>query len=318
VPTLTPRLKLIYLTLQSNEWTDRDTALTPSPSPSTTRLLTIQTKFLIKNKTPNSLKLEFLSNNIPIPARQHFISLNDDNDALITSQAYASTGEVLNTSKAAAEESEEDLMRDRANDLFYLRVAEFANQTKTFQQQSKLAVLSLNEKALKQVSTPASTNDNVLISRQCFCLYSATKTLPIICVQKLLINKDGRLLISLKEDTNCLARVVNCLDEDVYVWPRISCNFIFENYVRNAELLSEKVVQQARKASPRRQNSGQNKVSQSRSLSFMHRIPARKCLRFNYDFIGTDQFPIENLGEQLFFMLACSGQRSVNRKIIIK
>ena len=36
----------------------------------------------------------------------------------------------------------------------------------------------------------------------------------------------------------------------------------------------------------------------------MHRVPARTCLKFNYDFIGTNQFPIENLNEQLFLMIA--------------
>lgn len=36
----------------------------------------------------------------------------------------------------------------------------------------------------------------------------------------------------------------------------------------------------------------------------MHRVPARTCFKFNYDFIGTNQYPIENLNEQLFLMVA--------------
>ena len=44
----------------------------------------------------------------------------------------------------------------------------------------------------------------------------------------------------------------------------------------------------------------------NRSLIFMHRVPARSCFKFNYDFIGTNQYPIENLNEQLFLMVALS------------
>lgn len=38
----------------------------------------------------------------------------------------------------------------------------------------------------------------------------------------------------------------------------------------------------------------------------MHRVPAGSCFKFNYDFIGTDQYPIENLNEQLFLTVALS------------
>ena len=45
----------------------------------------------------------------------------------------------------------------------------------------------------------------------------------------------------------------------------------------------------------------------------MHRVPAGACFKFNYDFIGTDQYPIENLNEQLFLTLAlaCENDASV-------
>jgi len=300
IPAIKSRLKLIYLTIQSDDWTDKD--LTTPTTTSPIRLLTIDTKFLINNKTNSTLKLEILTRNIPVLCNQHFIGLNDESESSVACQAYSSAAEILNTSEQGLEEDEENLIRNRVSDLFFMRVTELDKQMISFKQQSKLTVLSVNEKALKQISSTPSTNENSLISRQCFCLYSNTKTLPIICVQKLLINKNGRLLISLKEDTNCLAHIINCLDNDIYVWPRISSNFIFENYIRNTELLNEKIF---RKSSARRQSSHQN-TSHDRSLIFMHRIPARKCLKYNYDFIGTDHFPIENLTEQLFFMLACS------------
>ena len=38
------------------------------------------------------------------------------------------------------------------------------------------------------------------------------------------------------------------------------------------------------------------------SLLYMHHVPAKQSLKFNYDFIGTIQYPIDNLREQVFFM----------------
>lgn len=121
--------------------------------------------------------------------------------------------------------------------------------------QSKNVILNVKEKAIKQIAPATSNNENYLLSRQCFCLYlnnatrvdsmkNAANTLPLICAQKLLIEKDGRLLITVKEDTSFLTQIFNCLDEDIYIWPRISSNYIFENYVRNCEMINEKIAQQ--------------------------------------------------------------------------
>ena len=33
------------------------------------------------------------------------------------------------------------------------------------------------------------------------------------------------------------------MDDDIYLWPRISSNFIFENYIRNTEQINEKTGQ---------------------------------------------------------------------------
>lgn len=121
--------------------------------------------------------------------------------------------------------------------------------------QSKNVILNVKEKAIKQIAPATSSNENFLLSRQCFCLYlnsatrvgsmkNAASTLPLICAQKLLIEKDGRLLITVKEDTSFLTQIFNCLDEDIYIWPRISSNYIFENYVRNSEMINEKIAQQ--------------------------------------------------------------------------
>ena len=123
-----------------------------------------------------------------------------------------------------------------------------------------------------------------MISRQCFSLYKQNETLAFIAVQKLLTAKnDGRLLMSIREDSNHLVKIYNHLANlDLYIWPRISTNFIFENYLKNASTIS----------------------NSNRSLIFMHKIPAKKCIYFNYDFIGTNHFPIDNINEQIFFMFA--------------
>ena len=121
--------------------------------------------------------------------------------------------------------------------------------------QSKNVILSVKEKAIKQIAPATSSNDQFLLSRQCFCLYlsniakvngmnNAESSLPLICAQKLLIERDGRLLITIKEDSSFLTQIFNCLDEDIFIWPRISSNYILENYVKNCEMINEKIAQQ--------------------------------------------------------------------------
>ena len=65
-------------------------------------------------------------------------------------------------------------------------------------------MLTVKEKAIKNISSNGQIDDNLLVSRQCFCLYfsSLLTTRPIILAQKLLVNKNGRLLIQLNEDPN--------------------------------------------------------------------------------------------------------------------
>ena len=140
--------------------------------------------------------------------------------------------------------------------------------------------------------------------------------------QKLLVNKNGRLLIVIREDANYLVNFANCLDVDIYVWPRLSTNYIFENYAKNVQSINEKLfvefkarkmfaMTSAEKKRLRNKSSASLKTNLTlldnyyeRSLCYMHYVPAKCCLKFNYDFIGTNQYPIENLKEQIFFMFA--------------
>ena len=323
---LQPRLKMIYLLLQSDECS----AAAHLENTSTTRLLTIQTKFVLNNKIDNHVTFDIISHNTDAlhsnPQTQQFINNNDTN--LIKSMEFFNAAEIVNTKfvhnrNSESEEDEDNyeaVLKENLNDLFYLKINELIDceggATKPVQ--SKLVMLNVKEKAIKQISTPTHANDNVLISRQCFCLYLNTKqSLAIICAQKLLINNNGRLMITLKEDKNFLVRIHNQLDRDVYLWPRISSNFIFENYVRNCDVINEKSKQQLkleylnelRRRHGRKKSKSPPKLepphsSPNNSIVYMHRVPAKSCLKFNYDFIGTDHFPIENINEQVFMMLA--------------
>ena len=324
--TLQSRLKMIYLLLQSDECS----TAAHLESTSTTRLLTIQTKFVLNNKIDSHIKFDIISHNTDTlhsnTQTQQFINNNDTN--VIKSSEFFNAAEIVNTkfihNKISESEDDEDtyeaVLKENLNDLFYLKINELidvdGDVTKLVQ--SKLVMLNVKEKAIKQISTPANANDNVLISRQCFCLYLNNKqTLPIICAQKLLINSNGRLMITLKEDKNFLVQIHNRLDRDVYLWPRITSNFIFENYVRNCDVINEKSKQQLkleylnelRRRHGRKKSKSPPKPepphsSPNNSIIYMHRVPAKSCLKFNYDFIGTDHFPIENLNEQVFLMVA--------------
>jgi hypothetical protein len=108
----------------------------------------------------------------------------------------------------------------------------------------------------------------------------------------LLVNQNGHLVITVKELNNNLIDLVNHLDFDIYLWPRISSNYIFENYVRNCDLINNN----------NNKNFQENYAINRSAAIFMHCVPAKNNFKFSYDFIGTNQFPIENLSEQTFFM----------------
>lgn len=125
--------------------------------------------------------------------------------------------------------------------------------------QSKLVLLTLKDKAMKQISSLIETDEKYLISRQCFCLYInntslrsndiglSKNTVSLICAQKLLSSLNGRLLITFKEDSSFLTQIFNCIDRDIYLWSRISSNFILENYVRNTESINESKADQMKR-----------------------------------------------------------------------
>lgn len=148
--TYKPKLKFIYLLLQSDEYTysnrSNDTANLEDISP--TRLLTVQTKFLINNKTTNNLKCELISQNTGSSQKREFIGLSDCE--FIQPRGFYPTGEVVNTlaEKAASElaqvEDNDDstslmdaelnrqyaLLDEKINDLFYFRIKEISNHGK--------------------------------------------------------------------------------------------------------------------------------------------------------------------------------------------
>ncbi|CAF0986900.1 unnamed protein product, partial [Brachionus calyciflorus] len=146
--------------------------------------------------------------------------------------------------------------------------------------QSKCVVLTTKEKPLKQLN---SQNENLLISRQCLTLKIDNSYESVIVTQKLLVNQNGQLVIVVNSDREPLVTIKNELKTDVYVWPRLSTNFIFENYLKNC---------------------CQNSLFRN-SIMYMHKISSNGgLLKYNYDFLGTDHFPIENLNEQIVFMFA--------------
>lgn len=150
--TLKPRLKLIFLLLQSEEWncftnskngSIESKKLDPSQSPLTTRLLTIQTKFLLSNKTSKDFKFELLSQNVNAVGRdgnQQFIGLNEYES--IASKGYFATGEIVNVDtdqngvKEAIENPiDEEFFKkycqidEKINDLFYFKINEISDET---------------------------------------------------------------------------------------------------------------------------------------------------------------------------------------------
>ncbi len=265
------KLKIIYLVLQNNDW---------SP---TTRILTIQNKFLLNNQTKFDFNLELTANPYASQSLSRvFISSTDEFS--FKPNSFYSSGDLLNYSINQDQTNDDDLFYLKINSLSGIKVI-----------QSKLILLTVREKAIKQISSSTSANaESLLISRQCFCLYDecSKNSRAFICAQKLLIDKnDGRLLITLKEDLSHLVKLVNKLETDLFVWPRISSNFIFENYINNLNQLNS---------------------NPAKSRLFMHRIPAQSTFLFNYDFIGTNHFPIENINEQIFFMFSLADQSHIS------
>ena len=268
------KFKLIYLVLQSDEFFSPNDSMsnnnvdkTPTEklnsaeSSSLTRILTIQTKFFINNKTNLDLKLQieddFLKKGENKQLKRFIESATDDEDHLIKASSIHSTGNVINKRhfciKSDVDNSPSHLInvedsthddlidRENINDLFYLKIVSVQNRPV---KQSKPAVLTVKEKAIKQISSNGQIDDNLLISRQCFSLYSASfeSSKPVVLAQKLLVNKNGQLVVVIREDANYLVNFHNCLDVDIYVWPRLSTNFIFENYVKNVHTLNEKLL----------------------------------------------------------------------------
>ena len=359
------RLEQIYLLLQNDEWNESVKNLNQnmpdntSVSDSSIRLIYIQTKFMINNKTSYDINLQvdnyFFTkpkdkNMIKNKKIERFINLND---STIKSNTFYATGDVINIRNMYInddEKSEIDLDLEKSyqssikyhenDDLFYLSIREvLKNDLKNAKfnnlVQSKPLVLTIKEKAIKQTANNSGSgvnaDENNLISRQCFNLYyhnqlssgkilMKNKTSSFILIQKLLVNEnDGRLLIRIKEDKNYLINIFNMLDIDLYIWPRISSNYIFENYVRNVNMINEKDYNEILKeeamlkpksvSSTSKSTKSINQANNSqnfygRSLSFMHFIPAKTSFKFNYDFIGTNHYPIDNLNEQVFFMFA--------------
>ena len=153
----------------------------------------------------------------------------------------------------------------------------------------------------------------------------------------------GRLIVSIREDTGTLVTLHNTLAYDVFVWPRIASTHIFEAYMRN-------VLEQQRVRNSNNNNNSKNKLTKASSqpttpvqpksfadsphdvattsgrqskskvdfdntarssTRFMHVVPARAQFHYNYDFIGTNQHPVDKLNEQVYFAFAVP--RHVNR-----
>ena len=308
----------------------------PSSSYSSTascKVLTIRSKFLIKNQTQYEIKFKLLNDFM----RQHetnkllsrYIQLDENlvkpgdlaygADEIVSKRCFylhdkKSLEEATEDEDDSRDELAKDIKRqqDNLNDIFYFNL-ECLNDT--LQRQSKPLILTCNEKSLKQISTHTQSNENFLLSRQCFSLYNdqmaphlaTASTKALILTQKLLVEQNGQLVVAINEDRNVLVNLHNTIGLDMYVWPRISSNFILENYVKNARNMNEKALSELIKeeggkkakiySSLRRTNSLKNMMMDDQlALNFMHFIPAGSLFKFNYDFIG-------NLALTFYFLI---------------
>jgi hypothetical protein len=174
--TCRPRLELIYLLIYSDELEYEQKSIDKIG----TRLLTIDTKFLFNNKCKHKLTFDLLNNSNLIlknykkeklqPQQTFIKQINND---IIDSMKYNAVAEIINNSNLDDERDE-----NTKNSLYYFRVSSFNNAI--CKRQSKLAILSLNEKAIKQISNTNSVNENCLVSRQSFCLYLNSGTGEVI------------------------------------------------------------------------------------------------------------------------------------------
>ena len=120
-----------------------------------------------------------------------------------------------------------------------------------------------------------------------------------------MVNHLGQLLITIDTSSHNLVELINRSKRDLLIWPRVTTNYILETYVKNVSQLNERRLSHQRKFRPLIEKN-KRLIDLSRSLTYMHLVPANATFKFNYDFVGTNQFPIENLNEQVFFMFAVS------------
>jgi hypothetical protein len=311
--------KQFYFVL-SNEQDDAKPTTQYSLNGLSCKILTIRPKFVIKNKTKHSFKFKLVNDLMKqVEVNKLLSRYVQPDEYLVNARDLAYTvDEIINKSKfylfdkepaetgrpVVDEEITREIrkQRDNLNDLFYLHLESMDSQ---LSRQSKPLILTCNERALKQISTQSQSNENFLISRQCFSVYSEKGaglskeklTKPFILTQKLLAEQNGQLVVALNEDPAILVHLYNHMDLDVYVWPRISANFIFENYVKNVKSINERTLSDLLKeeggkklkaySSLTRQSSLSNMMTDTQqALNFMHYVPAGAVFKFNYDFIG--------------------------------
>jgi hypothetical protein len=292
------------------------------------KIITIKPKFVIKNKTKHSLKFKLMNDFMKqtevnkllsryIQPDEYLVNAQDSSypvDEIIDKKSFYLMDKdpvvttVVSNNTPPDEEITKEIrkQRDILNDLFYLHLESVDS---CLCRQSKPLILTCNERALKQISTQTQSNENFLISRQCFSVYNdqiskENTTRPFILTQKLLTEQNGQLVIVFNEDPAVLVQLHNHMNLDVYVWPRISANFIFENYVKNVKSINERSLNDLIKdeggkklkvySSLTRQSSLSNMmIDTQQALNFMHFVPAGAVFAYNYDFTG--KYNLENI-----------------------
>jgi hypothetical protein len=355
-------LKLIYLVIQSTDWSPSsrldeyeldvssidDKSIATEAVNFSTRLFIVRTKFLIANRTKFDLKFQLSDESVISSTTNPSLYLSP-REHIVYAESFYSCGEILNSrsnilnqeddeflSQTIDNEDYDRLIRQSLSDIYCMNVIGMhgtVSNNKVIS--SKPIVLAVREKALRQVAssgTSTPVEENSLVGRQSFCVYvqdgrgKCLKSYALICAQRLLINKSGRLIVALEPDEHYLSIIYNHLDHDLYIWPRISTNHIYETYFRacytqsdpyKTELLKLVNAAHSNKANkrPTKTTKGINKINKANSSIsnndfydmsplFMHKVPGKSCLKFNYDLCGCAHFPIENLQEQVFFMFA--------------
>ena len=237
----------------------------------TYRILKLEAKFVLKNKL--NIDINFLISNSYKALSDNLMRSHVKLEKNCAKPGQDMTISYILDRKTMYIDESLDAQNGYLNDVSFLL---FENL-----QQSKCIVLTCNEKPLKKI---CNQNENLLISRQCVTINNNDEYTGAIITQKLLVSQNGQLLIVLKPDPEPLVTLKNNLKSSVYVWPRLSTNYILENYLKNCC----------------------QKSMFANYLVFLHKIPSGGMLKYNYDFIGTDHFPIENIGEQIVFMFSDS------------